>query len=197
MRSLPQLRDADLACLAQLPDLRALAIVDCPNVEGSFLKRLDRLRYLRLDHSGSITDRSLPLSSIEHLSLFGCTGVNGAFLDGLPLLKSLDLGRVELDDDAFALLLRQRDLRSLDLSETTLSNARLRSIVDAMPKLRRLSLRLSRGITSSGFLPLLELEHLKRIEVTGTTFRHADRFEGVAAFPPRHELMLVPPDLFD
>ena len=196
----PQLSDRDLRCLSLLPDLRSLSITDCRQLEGGFLVPLDHLRHLVLDHCTRIEDTALSAlaaAPIQHLSLFGCNAVKGRFLGSLAHLRSLDLGRIELDDEAFELLLSQKGLRELDLSETTLSNARLRALVDAMPKLKRLSLRQSRGITSSGFLSLLDLGELSRVEVAGTRFRHPERFEMVAAFSARHEPLPPPKDLFD
>lgn len=180
-----QLGDDMLVCLESLPDLRALALDDCPDITGAFLRRLTRFprfRFLRLDRCSGLREGALEglsaLRGLRALSLYRCTQLDGRFLEHLrPEVETLNLGGIDLDDGAFEGLLALEDLRRLDLSETELSNERLARLVARMPHMEDLSLRRCRGITPDGFLQLLGLPRLQRLEVAGTGFRHRQRFE--------------------
>lgn len=181
-----QLDDERLACLEGLPDLRALALDDCPRLTGAFLGRLEdfpRFRFLRLDRCAGLREEALQrlsaLESLRELSLYRCSHLDGRFLAHLPreTLVALNIGGIDLDDAAFESLLALERLERIDLSGTELSNERLSRLVRAMPHLEELSLKRCRGISPDGFLALLELPRLQRIEVAGTPFRHRQRFE--------------------
>jgi hypothetical protein len=138
--------DADLARLADLPNLRVLGLRGT-KVTDAGLVHLSGLALASLDLRGTgVTAYGLgclPSSTMEALHLTD-TKVAGAELFRLPpmpRLAVLKLNFLEIDDAAIEALCLYPSLRHLELDQTAVTDAGLRRLLALNPGLRRVELR--------------------------------------------------------
>lgn len=160
--TLPPLTDADLSAIAGLKNLQALYIERFINVSGIN------------DKSGppGITDDGLKLiaqmTTLRVLSLGGNLTWRGLRrLKALKQLRSFDVAGSSVSDRGVAVLATlpaARNLESLNLDETRISNAAIREIVK-LKSLEKLSL-VSNQITDDAITDLLKLKGLRRLDIS-------------------------------
>ncbi|MFF0247901.1 NACHT domain-containing protein [Streptosporangium sandarakinum] len=182
-------RRSDLGCLAHLPELQDLLLVN-HDFAGSlaFLDGLPRLRTLLLDDVGSVRDFG-PVTrhtTLDDLTLHGARHLRDiAFLADLPHLEMLNIGEADIRGGLAALVehaprLRRiglrdigslGDLAALDaLSLTSLELTRCRDVTDLTPLARQRGLEALTLVESdvADLSPLAGLPNLRHLSVRGS-----------------------------
>ena len=127
--------------LARFTGLRELYLGQVP-LDGRGLQAASRLPHLRVLNAGqaaAVTDQGLQalgaLRQLELLRLVGCRiGAPGLrHVARLPHLKALVLDQVPLDAEAYGVLLGMRQLDSLYLYRTGLSEKQLQRLGEVVP----------------------------------------------------------------
>ena len=135
-----------------------------PDLHGSELSALQQLtspKLLSLEGSG-VTDDDLEsvarLTTLRDISLFGCERIDGsgiAQLMSLPFLRSLQLGRTAITDDALVTINEFPALERLGVSDSAVTDTGLSHVADS-PTLKALAIA-NTGITGDD----LQLLHLR------------------------------------
>jgi len=171
----PNLRDADLTVLAELPGLQSLMIKDGPGVTDNSLRHLTRaskLCNLALFNTrvtvGGISQ--LPArDSLQVLWLGGTTLTDEslAHLDGLPNLRMLNIGgSPRVTDAGMAHLANLEHLDPLSLSGTAVTDRGLAQL-GGLTRLRLLTV-LEKGVSDAGMQHLSRLTELRSLRLGET-----------------------------
>ncbi len=163
----PSIRDADLACLANLPSLEVLKIWKCPRLTSSAAEHLATLHNLKhLWIQGvPITDDGLQfLNECRELRTLRLAGANIsdagitniAHLHGL---KRLDLTDCKITDSAFAAMGRLAKLEKLELDGTDVTGEGLSGLAQ-LQDLRFLGLATA-SLTFDGLCQVARLDQVR------------------------------------
>jgi len=115
----------------------------------------------------------------------------------LPNLKKFRLAGGSLSANVFVGLKAQEDLEELFLQDLTIADEELLSVLSALPKLRRLTLRRLPHISDAGIVPLFQfptLRQLALIEMSITGFGALREQTMLTALDVRNCARLVPDD---
>lgn len=119
------------------------------DADSKYLAELPELRQLVLTRT-AITDGSLPQ------------------IERLQYLELLDLSETSISDAITPILLRLPRLHALGLYATRITDTTLDAIA-RLSALQMLNVSVNPGITDTGFQKLAQLEHLKSVEIHGTS----------------------------
>lgn len=199
--ALPDVTDAGLAALAELPELAHAALYECGRVTDAgvaHLAKLPALAALTLGGCG-VSDlgmrRLAGLAALTELSLEDChrvTAAGVAHLGRLPRLRALTLaGGRGIGDDAIA----AAALPTLEWLEVRncprLSGGTFAALVGAR-RLRALVLSGCRGLTDDGIAALTSLRGLEHLIVTGCERVTAAAIDAVRRALPRCGVEFTP-----
>ncbi len=158
------------AALGRLHGLRVLTVT-CPGVTDDALRhfrRLDRLEYLVLRQSRSITGTGLQwLPSPERLHTLGVNRVTDAGLQTIcrfTNLEDLSIGGEQITAEGFAQLARLPQLRKLSISHARLDNSLLAQCIGPLKQLRELSIY-DCPITGDALLGIVHLRNLEELSI--------------------------------
>jgi hypothetical protein len=144
-----ELRDADLAFLANNPDLAWLRLVSVPVTDG-VLVHISALKKLRVFDVGGA--RAFTGQGMEKLA-------------GLPVLDDLVVCQTAFTDSAVRVLAACPKLRVAQISETAISDESLRTL-KTHPSLQEIYLDRA-AITDAGLTELAAVKTLKKLSLVG------------------------------
>jgi Leucine-rich repeat (LRR) protein len=172
-----EVTDEKLKLVGQLSRLRVLRLIDCPITDQgckalSSLTELQEAMFLRCPVGPGALVAVSQASSLTKLNLRGTKVSSSDIAQGLEklvALKDLEVSETSLDDAALKTIIELPMLESLNLWRTQVTDAGLKVLENS--KLKKLNLDDLPGVTDAGLesvikIPQLEWLHLGKTKVT-------------------------------
>ncbi len=180
-----ELPDDGMPHLGTMSTLRHLSLTgNYVSNEGlAKLKGLTNLESLSLYSAHKITDEGLaPLAAFAKLKELTITDgkIEGRGLAPITTLTSLSLENNPVDDAGVEIIVRNKQLTDLNLSDTKITDKALELIGHSLPRLTELQLQHTQ-VTDAGIVELKPLPHLREVDASGSqvTEAAARDFKGV------------------
>lgn len=173
---------ADVA-IEEAPKLRALLLRGY-DIRGLSAKALENVEIIHLT-AARLPPELLPkLSELAYLHKFGISNVKLTTADcdalrGIKGLTSLELGKVELNDEGLGFLKAMTRLETLEMRECAISDTEFEAVKD-LKYLTAVTLDVARGFTGKGLAALGNSRKLKYLSLrfTGTTDAGLENLKG-------------------